>query len=137
MAVNGGSDSTIAVWSETLSVTPGTNYNFDAWAASSFPDSPANLSFKVNGTQVGTLQLTSTTGLWTPFSGIWNSALNTTATLAIYDLVTEPFGNDFSLDDISFEAAKAAVPEPLTLALFGGGLAGIGATRRRKARKSS
>jgi hypothetical protein len=46
-------------------------------------------------------------------------------------------GNDFTLDDISFEAAKTGVPEPLTLALFGGGLAGMGALRRRKARKSS
>ena len=115
---------------------PFTSYNFDAWAASSFATSPVDLSFVVNGSQIGTLLLTSTTGAWTPFSGAWNSLLSTTATLQIFDLNTDPFGNDFTLDDISFEAAKASVPEPMTLALFGGGLAGIGAMRRRRKAKS-
>ncbi len=136
LVANGAGDPTTAVWSETLSVTPFTTYNFDAWAASSYATSPATLSFAVNGNPVGTLLLPSTPGLWTPFSGAWNSLLSTSATLEIFDLNTDASGNDFTLDDISFAAPTRGVPEPLSLALFGGGLAGIGAIRRRRKAKS-
>jgi PEP-CTERM motif len=136
LVANGAGDATIDVWSETLTgLTPFTNYSFDAWAASSYPTSPADLSFKVNGGQIGTLLLSSTPGSWSQFSGIWNSGASTSATLAIFDLNIDGGGNDFTLDDISSSAATG-VPEPMTLALFGGGLAGIGAMRRRRKAKS-
>src|SRR5262245_15873308 len=62
LVANGAGDSTIPVWTETLAVTPGTNYGFSAWAASSYPASPASLHFTINGVDVGDLALTSTTG---------------------------------------------------------------------------
>ena len=42
-------------------------------------------------------------------------------------------GNDFALDNILLENTPTTnVPEPLTLSLFGAGLAGAAALRRRK-----
>ena len=138
LIVNGAEDSTLAVWSETLNVTPGTIYNFAAWGASSYSESPANLSFKINGVEIGTLQLPSTTGEWTQFGATWDSLALTSATLSIYDLDTDYSGNDFTLDDISFEPARTtqATPEPMTLVLFGSGLAGLGRLRRRRKAKA-
>ena len=49
------------------------------------------------------------------------------------DYPTTPYGTAFVGPD--FEAS--AVPEPLTLSLFGAGLIGLGALRRRKARKAA
>ena len=40
------------------------------------------------------------------------------------------------IDNLQFTAAATAVPEPATLALFGAGLAGLGALRRRRKAKA-
>ena len=131
LVANGAVDSTIAVWTETVSVSPGTNYGFDAWAASSYPTSPALLHFTINGVGVGDLLLGSNVGVWNLFnSNVWNSGLNTLATLAIYDSNTEPSGNDFSIDDISFGPTQ--VPEPLTLSLICMGILAVGVLRLRR-----
>ena len=112
LIVNGsGTTPPPAVWQQTVSVQPNTDYYFSAYAISLNNVAPfANLQFKVNGTQVGT-----TTGTlpsrannnnppynYTRFYGTWNSGSATTATVAIVDLETATGGNDFGLDDISF-----------------------------------
>jgi hypothetical protein len=49
-------------------------------------------------------------------------------------VVTFGGADSFAFDNVRFEAAS--VPEPATLALFGAGLAGLGALRRRRTAKA-
>lgn len=69
---------------------------------------------------------------------------NTSVDLALVDQKTAFGGNDFALDDLIFSTTNPGgtgvgstgtgngVPEPLTMSLFGAGLAGLGALRRRR-----
>ena len=107
MILNGGPTPT-DVWCETIPVTPNTDYDFSAWIANCssvtvIPNVPI-LQFKINGVLIGTpYTVTSTPGVWTNFFSVWNSGVNTTATICIYDANTTAAGNDFALDDISFK----------------------------------
>jgi hypothetical protein len=101
-----------------------TDYYFSGWVASAFPASPVQLQVAVDGSQVaghiilGDFTASSTAGVWQQFYFTWNSGLNTGAQLSIIDLNTARVdGNDFALDDLSFEtvASLSSVAEPSTL----------------------
>ena len=133
MTLNGATSAGVEVWnSGPITVVNGGLYNFSAWATSVYPNDPANLEFLINGVSIGTLQLTSGTPDWSQFSQNW-FANTTSATLSIIDLDLGFDGNDFAIDDISFDPIRIPnqVPEPMTLALIGAGLAGLGFGRRR------
>ncbi|HKQ46775.1 MAG TPA: hypothetical protein VJZ71_01760 [Phycisphaerae bacterium] len=115
MVVNGATVSQI-VWSQTVAVSSGTDYSICFWAATAFPSSPGYLRLRINGGQVGsTLVLPSQAGAWVQFSAVWNSGLNTMATIVIDDLNTVDSGNDFVLDDLNFSAGAASCPSFLTI----------------------
>ncbi|MES2587966.1 MAG: gliding motility-associated C-terminal domain-containing protein [Bacteroidota bacterium] len=101
---NGASSPNTIIWTQTIAVDPNTNYNFSAWASSVENTSdPAVLQFFVNGTQIGNVFSPSTTGCtWGEFFNLWNSGTSTSAVISIVNQNTEPSGNDFALDDISF-----------------------------------
>ena len=116
MIVN-GSPNTDLVWQQNITVIPNTVYYFSAWAMSVNAVSPfAQLSFSVNGSQIGTV-VTLTAGPtsnsapnnWIRFFGSWNSGSNTTANISIVDLQTAAGGNDFGLDDISFSTLSPII----------------------------
>jgi gliding motility-associated-like protein len=107
MAIN-GAGTPISVWCETIPVLPNTDYNFSAWIANwSSADVGTGdpiLQFMINGVLIGTpTTITSAPGVWVNFFTTWNSGTNTVATICIYDENTAAGGNDFALDDISFE----------------------------------
>ena len=103
LAVNGASDA-INVWCQIISVDPNTNYDFRVWATSLVSDSPAQLQFSINGGTVGNIfNVSSSTCLWQEFSAVWNSGGMTSATICVTNQNNAVGGNDFSLDDISFE----------------------------------
>lgn len=133
MVVNGGPNASTPFWtSDPIAVTLGMLYDFSAFGTSVYPSNPANLQFLVNGTAIGTLQLTSGTPNWTQFNGQWLADSNS-AVLSIRDLDTSFDGNDFAIDEISFDLSpRQPVPEPATLALMGAGLAVLGLRRRQK-----
>ncbi len=102
MIVNGSSNA-VDIWCQDITVIPGTNYLFSAWATSVVASSPAILQFSINGTLIGSdFNLTATTCLWENFTAIWNSGSNTTATICITNQNLATGGNDFALDDIEF-----------------------------------
>ncbi|MBY0444113.1 MAG: PEP-CTERM sorting domain-containing protein [Burkholderiales bacterium] len=131
MIVNGTDVLNASVWGQTgLTVLANTTYYFSTWVASVTPSAPAELSFSINGSSVGSLIATADGG-WNQFYATWNSGSNTTANLNLVNLNLAKSGNDFALDNISM-SATAPVPEPETYALMGLGLVGLMAARRRK-----
>lgn len=103
LLVNGAPIGDVSVWNQTVTVTPNTNYAFATWVQALFPPNPAQLSFSINGGDVGTLITASLpTCTWSRFYTTWNSGNNTTASISIINKNTFVQGNDFALDDISF-----------------------------------
>ena len=103
LLVNGAPIGDVSVWNQTVTVTPNTNYAFATWVQALFPPNPAQLSFSINGGDVGTLITASLpTCTWSRFYTTWNSGNNTNASISIINKNTLVQGNDFALDDISF-----------------------------------
>ena len=135
MAVNGATTLGTVIWSQTVSVAAGTLYDFATYISSWYDQNPADLTFAVNGTNIGGLNAPSTTGIWELAFATWNSGANTSALIEIRNLNTVASGNDFALDDLYFGEAmfSVEVPEPAIAAIFGLGLLGLGLARRRRA----
>ena len=112
LVVNGTTDSTLKIWSETVTVAAHTSYAFTGWVSSWRGMNFSNLRLTVNGSPVLDFWSPSDPAVWQPFTALWSSDAGTSAVLAIYDLSTDQSGNDFALDDLSF-----AVPEPSALAI--------------------
>src|SRR3546814_5174253 len=73
------------VWFESgIAVEANTTYFFSTWIASTYPVSPAQLHFSINGASIGpTFVASSTPGEWQQFFASWNSGANTTADIAL------------------------------------------------------
>ena len=105
LLVNGAPVPDVGVWNQTVAVTPNTNYAFSTWIQSLYPPNPAQLSFSINGSDIGTpITASFTNCVWTQFYTTWNSGNNTKASIAIVNKNIFVQGNDFALDDISFSA---------------------------------
>jgi len=118
MMVNGSSQSNTNVWCQTISVEPNTYYEFSAWVASIFAQSPAQLQFQANGVLLGPVfTAPSSVNLWNQFFSVWFSGSNTAVTICIINQNTAIAGNDFGLDNISFKACLSCeVTEEFTIA---------------------
>ncbi|MDB5285024.1 MAG: domain containing protein [Bacteroidota bacterium] len=104
MIVNGAGTPNTSVWCETISVLPNTNYAFSCWGESVASGSPAQLQFSINGGLIGPLfTVPFAVCQWQQFYTIWNSGANTSANICIVNQNTSTGGNDFALDDISFQ----------------------------------
>jgi gliding motility-associated-like protein len=103
LLVNGSPVPNVKVWTQTVPVTPNTNYAFSSWIQALYPPNPAQLSFSINGADVGTLITASLpTCNWTQFYTTWNSGSNASVLISIVNKNTIVLGNHFALDDISF-----------------------------------
>ncbi len=106
MIVNGSIIAGTSVWCQTVPVSPNTNYTFSGWFTNvdSFSSS-TNLplwALEINGVQLATFSPSVTAGIWLHQTAVWNSGANTTASICIVDNAVNGGGNDFALDDLSF-----------------------------------
>ena len=124
MMVNGAGTANSNVWCETISVSPNTNYLFSTWVSSLDASSPALLQFSINGGTIGNIfSAPPTSNVWSQFASSFNSGVNTNATICIVNQNTSTSGNDFALDDISFQpcaptcsiTTTVTITEPATL----------------------
>jgi len=112
MVINGADIANQSVWCQTLTVTPGTNYEFGAWVAMVINSSPAILQFSINNVLIGGfLNANPTPCAWIPFTATWNSGGAATAEICIVNQNTNPSGNDFAIDDITFNEVCTASDE--------------------------
>ena len=103
LVVNGSSIANQDVWCQTFNVTPNTDFEFSTWLMNFDATNPAELSFYINGVQIGANFNPVNAGcIWENFFETWNSGANTSATICIVNQSTASGGNDFALDDISF-----------------------------------
>jgi len=116
MVVNGG-DPNLVVWSQNVTLAPGSTYKFSAWSTEVYDVGFAHLTFQIGGNALGDLQLTSLPE-WQEFSASF-VAVSGSAELVIRDISGEFGGNDFALDDISLvPVSPAPIPEPATLIIW-------------------
>ena len=120
MVINGATTANTNVWCQTIAVTQNTVYEFSTWLCSVHPLNPAILQFSINGVNLGTVfNGPTTTGTWLQFFETWNSGSNTTATICIVNQNTAGSGNDFGLDDISFQECVSTCPAINTVSIIG------------------
>ena len=116
MIVNGAVASNKRVWEYTVDVTPGVEYQFQAYVTSLYINPIGNVSesqkpklqLKINGANVGsvfTVPWNNNSGQWVEWTQNWTADYDvTSATITIIDNCTSGNGNDFGLDDLSFAA---------------------------------
>lgn len=104
MMVVNGAPNYQQIWCQTINVDPDGLYQFSAWVTSVSPNSPADLQFAIDGTLIGNIfSLSSSTCSWEEFEAEWEASGQTSVEICITNQNTAASGNDFALDDISFQ----------------------------------
>ncbi len=120
--VSGGGTTSGQVWGTPtpIPVTTNTDYTLSFYLSNLNTINNALIEPSVNGQSLGSAVSAGGVGTWQQFSFPWNSGLNTTADLSLFNQRNTAFGNDFGLDTIAF--TPVTVPEPNSLILLGIGL---------------
>lgn len=101
LVVNGALNDSLAVWCQTISITPNTDYFFSMWVASAVVIDPAELFVEVNGqAMTPVVTLANVTCQWQEISFFWNSGSSPLAEFCIRNQNELNTGNDFLIDDI-------------------------------------
>ncbi|MGL4598430.1 MAG: hypothetical protein ACRCYO_12935, partial [Bacteroidia bacterium] len=130
MSVDGCSPATV-LWEQTIPVTSSTIYNFEFWATDAHFVQPI-YEIHFIGDVTGDVIVSTQAGLvYNPMLGwnwnaygvpCWNSEDNSTVTVRVINLETNPNGNDFGMDDFSFR--QCCIPDQCCSTIPHGRLAG-------------
>lgn len=105
MLLNGATTANVSIWCQTITVSPNTDYQFSSWVTPVLGYNPPILQFSINNNLLDLPFHVSSGGCqWQNFSSTWNSGVQTTAEICIVNQNTIGGGNDFAIDDISFQA---------------------------------
>lgn len=107
LVVNGSTSPNQNVWCETITVVPNTIYNFGAWVTSLTNASPAQFQLTINNVNIGNVFTAPLACDWDQLCASWYSGPSTSAIICLKNLNTSSAGNDFGLDDITFNECKA------------------------------
>ncbi|MCT4613481.1 MAG: hypothetical protein N4A49_01250, partial [Marinifilaceae bacterium] len=104
LIVNGSARSGVVVWSQKIKVQPYTFYAFSAQACNVIGSNPAYLEFRIDGVLMNDfIDLSGRpTCEWHEFYSLWNSSAKTDIEISIINRNTVSSGNDYALDNISF-----------------------------------
>ena len=117
LLINGAAIAGVSVYCQTIPVIPSTNYSFSTWLSNltigATPSQLAQLQFYINGIPLGSIFTAPlAVNVWAQFAATWNSGVSTSANICIVNQSTSIAGNDFGLDDISFN--ECVLPCPVT-----------------------
>ena len=100
LMIDGSIQPNTAVWMQTISVEPNTDYLFSAWFLT---NNIAYFKYEINGVQTGIDYSTpETRWTWKRYSQFWNSGNDTVAELKIINRFSYSAGYDYCIDDITF-----------------------------------
>ncbi len=104
LIANGAAAPNTIVWSQTVAVTPNTNYAFSFWQMNALnTTATSDLQLYINNIPISVIVPTNPTAcIWEENTGFWNSGASTTAVLSIVNQSVVGSGNDFAVDDIFF-----------------------------------
>lgn len=105
MVINGATTSNVTIWSQTVSCTPNTYYQFTYWLQSVVNYTASQLQLFANNVAVGPVYTASLTLCnFTKYLYNWNSGSATSVKLELKNMNTAAGGNDFAIDDVAFQS---------------------------------
>ncbi len=107
LIVNGSPNTNTAVWCQSVTFEPNSYYIISFWVSSLVTQNPASIQLYINGFPYFVpITAPPNTGTWLQYSQTWQSGLNTTVDVCLYDMHTDIGGNDFGIDDISIKKCQ-------------------------------
>ena len=118
LMIDGALQPNTTVWSQTIPVTPHTDYLFSAWLLT---NNRAYFKYEINGVQTGIDYSTpEDEWIWERYSQIWNSGNDTVAELKIINRYSEYGGYDYGIDDITFTSvSECSVMDSIRVSVSG------------------
>jgi hypothetical protein len=108
MVVNGSTAPNLRVWYQNVAVTAGTTYQLQLWGCTAVAGGPAILQWQIQGTLIGSpFVLPTVTQQWVQNTATWTASATGTVEIAIRNLNTARYPNDFYIDDVAMTGCVA------------------------------
>jgi hypothetical protein len=102
MVINGSTSPNQRIWYQAVPVVPGTIYRLSLRGCTAVQGGPAILQWQISGGLIGTsITLPTETRVWSDLVAEWSAPIGVNSILlAVRDLNTASFPNDFYIDDL-------------------------------------